>query len=66
MDTVTDESLAERTTRFAREVRAEVKKVVWPDWQRTGYLTVAVIGIVIIVGVLIFAADTLFRLALGI
>lgn len=60
-----EESLAERTSQFAREVRAEVRKVVWPDWQRTGLLTVSVLGIIVIVGVIVFVADTLFRIALG-
>jgi len=60
-----EESLAERTSQFAREVRAEVRKVVWPDWQRTSLLTVSVLGIIVIVGIVVFAADTIFRLALG-
>jgi preprotein translocase SecE subunit len=59
-DVAEEESLPERVGQFAREVRAEARKVVWPDLRRTGLLTAAVIFTVLVLGVLVYLADLLF------
>lgn len=61
-----EDSLGERTVHFVRDVRAEVRKVVWPGWQRTGLLTVSVAIVVTVISLLIFLADLLFHFVLGV
>jgi preprotein translocase SecE subunit len=56
-----EERLADRVGRFAREVRAETRKVVWPDWRRTAILTAVVLFTVGFLGVLVYLADLLFH-----
>lgn len=46
--------------RTFREVRAEMKKVVWPTREETIRLTVVVIAISALISILLFAADSLF------
>lgn len=53
-------SVAERTSQYVREVRAETRKVVWPDWRRTGYYTLVVLATVAVLALLIWVADLLF------
>ncbi len=61
-----EESLGERTVHFVKDVRAEVRKVVWPSWQRTGLLTVSVAVVVVVIALIIFLADLLFHFLLGV
>lgn len=53
-------SIAEGTRQYLREVRAETRKVVWPDWRRTGMYTLVVLISVGFLALLIWVADLLF------
>jgi preprotein translocase subunit SecE len=51
--------LFERVARFVREVRAEMKKVVWPDRRATAVFTAVVVLVTGIVALVIWATDLL-------
>ncbi|MEW6309089.1 MAG: preprotein translocase subunit SecE [Bacillota bacterium] len=53
-----------KTGRFFREVRLELKKVIWPTRQQTTVFTMVVIASVVIVALLIWVADTVFSQSL--
>ena len=53
-------SVVERTSQYYREVRAETRKIVWPDWRRTGLYTLSVLIMVGILTLLVYLADLLF------
>ena len=53
-------SIVERTSQYYREVRAETRKVVWPDLRRTGLYTLSVLIMVGILTLLVYLADLLF------
>ena len=53
-------SIVERTSQYYREVRAETRKVVWPDLRRTGLYTLSVLVMVGILTILLYLADLLF------
>jgi preprotein translocase subunit SecE len=46
--------------RTFRETRSELRKVVWPTREETLRLTAVVIVISLIIGLLLFASDSLF------
>ena len=46
--------------RTFREVRSEMKKVVWPTREETIRLTIVVIGISAVIAAILFAADLVF------
>jgi preprotein translocase subunit SecE len=46
--------------RTVRETRSELRKVVWPTREETIRLTVVVITISVIIGIILFTADSLF------
>ncbi|HNP70652.1 MAG TPA: preprotein translocase subunit SecE [Kouleothrix sp.] len=48
--------------RTFREVRSEMKKVVWPTREETVRLTVVVVALSAVISVVLFAADSLFQL----
>jgi preprotein translocase subunit SecE len=47
--------------RTFREVRAEMKKVIWPTREETVRLTTVVVAISVVVSAILFAADSLFQ-----
>ena len=47
--------------RTFREVRSEMKKVVWPTREETIRLTIVVIAISVVISVILFTADTVFQ-----
>lgn len=47
----------EELTRYLKEVRGEVRKVIWPDRMQTIRLTSVVVILSIVVGLIIGAAD---------
>ena len=49
-----------RIVRTVRETRAELRRVVWPSREETTRLTVVVIAISVIVGLILFTADSIF------
>ena len=51
--------------RTFREVRSEMKKVVWPTREETIRLTVVVIVLSAVISVVLFTADSLFVTLLG-
>jgi preprotein translocase subunit SecE len=46
--------------RTVRETRSELRKVVWPTREETLRLTVVVITISVIIGIILFSADSIF------
>jgi preprotein translocase subunit SecE len=46
--------------RTFREVRSEMKKVVWPTREETVRLTIVVIGISVVIAAILFGADLVF------
>ena len=48
--------------RTFREVRSEMKKVVWPTREETIRLTIVVIAISVVISLILFAADTVFQI----
>ena len=51
--------------RTLREVRSEMKKVVWPTRDETVRLTIVVIALSAVISVVLFSADALFATLLG-
>jgi preprotein translocase subunit SecE len=51
--------------RTFREVRSEMKKVVWPTREETIRLTAVVIALSAIISVVLFSADALFQVLLA-
>jgi preprotein translocase subunit SecE len=49
-----------RITKYVKEVRAELKKVVWPTWKQVRNNTAVVIAAIVVVGLIIWAVDVLF------
>ncbi|MBI2953431.1 MAG: preprotein translocase subunit SecE [Chloroflexi bacterium] len=47
--------------RFAREIKSELKKVVWPSRQEATNLTMVVIGFSVAVGMFLGGVDWLFQ-----
>ena len=47
--------------RTLREVRSEMKKVVWPTREETVRLTVVVIVLSAIISIVLFTADSIFQ-----
>ena len=47
--------------RTFREVRSEMKKVVWPTREETIRLTVVVIAISSVISIILFVSDSLFQ-----
>lgn len=46
--------------KFAKEVKSEMKKVVWPSWSQTVQHTMIVIAVIIMVGIFLAIVDTVF------
>jgi preprotein translocase subunit SecE len=51
--------------RTFREVRSEMKKVVWPTREETTRLTIVVIAISAVISVLLFVSDSVFLALMG-
>ena len=51
--------------RTFREVRSEMKKVVWPTREETIRLTIVVLALSTAISIVLFAADSLFQLLYG-
>ncbi len=50
----------QRIVRYVKEVKAEMKKVVWPTFKKVRQNTLVVMLYVLIVGVVIWLLDALF------
>ena len=46
-----------KTCKYFRELRSELKKVVWPTLQQVGKNTLVVLGCVLVVGIFIWLFD---------
>jgi preprotein translocase subunit SecE len=53
-------ALAQRSSTFLREVRAEVRKISWPTWDDLRRSTLVITIIVILLGLLIGLMDWMF------
>ena len=49
-----------KIVKFCREVKSEMKKVVWPTWAQTLRNTMIVIAVIIMVGIFLAIVDTIF------
>ena len=54
-----------RIARWFREMRSELKKVVWPTKEQTRNNTVVVIAVVIIAAIFMIAVDAIFGGIIG-
>ena len=45
---------------FLREVKGEMKKVIWPSWSQTVNNTLVVIAFILVVAIFLAIIDTLF------
>ena len=50
---------------YFKEVKSELKKVVWPSFKQVKNNTLIVIACVLIIGAFIWAADAIFNVSLG-
>jgi preprotein translocase subunit SecE len=50
---------------FLRDVRAEMKKVVWPGWEEVRTLTAVVVVTMVGIGIILWGTDALLSLAVG-
>ena len=51
-----------RIGKFFKEVRGEMKKVIWPTWKQLVNNTLIVIAFILIVGVVLAIIDAIFSL----
>lgn len=49
-----------RIAKFFREVKSEMKKVVWPTWSQTLNNTLVVIAFIILIGIFMAIVDFIF------
>lgn len=56
--------LGKNIFKFFREIKVELKKVVWPTWSQTRNNTIIVLICVLIVGLAIWILDAVFKLGL--
>jgi preprotein translocase subunit SecE len=54
-------NLVERTRRFWNEVRAEFRKITWPDRLQLRQATGAIIVFVLLIGLLIYLMDVILQ-----
>ena len=54
-----------KIARFFREVKSEMKKVVWPSRKQVIKNTLIVIAAVVVIGILIWVLDVLFQFGLS-
>ena len=50
-----------RVLKFFREVKSELKKVVWPSKKQVVNNTLIVVAVVLVIGIIIWAFDALFQ-----
>ncbi|MBX5467805.1 MAG: preprotein translocase subunit SecE [Firmicutes bacterium] len=55
---------SERSRRFLKDVRAELRKVLWPTPRQTAQYTGTVVAATILVGLIIMGLDAIFNLGL--
>ncbi len=56
--------MLETVAQFAREVRAEAKKINWPAYRQTLMMALVVAGMVLVITGIVFGLDTLFNWAI--
>ncbi|MBZ4646690.1 MAG: Preprotein translocase subunit SecE [Clostridia bacterium] len=54
-----------KVAKYFREVKAEMKKVVWPTWKQVRNNTIVVMISIIVVGIVIWTLDFIFGGALN-
>lgn len=54
-------SIFARASKWVRELKSEIKKIVWPTREQVVNNTVVVISAILIVGVFIWALDFVFK-----
>lgn len=60
-------SVAEKAQKrsWFKGLKAEFMKIIWPDKETLAKQSVAVIGVTVILGAIIFAVDTLIEFGIG-
>lgn len=51
-------AFGKRVARFAKDIRTELKKVIWPTRDQLINNTVSVLGICLVIGIVIWVSDT--------
>ncbi len=51
-------AFGKRISRFVKDIRTELKKVIWPTRTQLINNTVSVLGICLVIGIIIWASDT--------
>ena len=59
-ESVKKPSIGTRMAKYFKEVKAELKKVVWPTFPQTVNNTIIVITAILMVGVILFVLDFIF------
>jgi preprotein translocase subunit SecE len=54
-------SVVTRATDFYREVRAEMRKVTWPDWPQVRQLSIGVVALSLLIGGIIALMDVVLQ-----
>ncbi len=61
MSDTAKEKKVKRPGKFFREIKSELKKVVWPSRKQVVNNTLIVLALVVLIGLFIFGLDTLFN-----
>ena len=59
-ESVKKPSIQERMAKYFKEVKAELKKVVWPTFPQTVNNTIIVVTAILMIGVILFVFDFIF------
>jgi preprotein translocase subunit SecE len=54
-----------RFTRFSRDIKAELKRVIWPTKSQLINNTISVLIVCLLIGILIWVADAIFSAVTG-
>ena len=54
------QNIFSKIAKYFREVKSEMKKVVWPSWSQTVRNTMIVIAVIIMVGIFLAIVDAVF------
>ncbi len=57
-------NIFQKAAKFLKEVKSELKKVVWPTKKQVINNTLIVVALVIIISIFIFALDSIFQFGL--
>ena len=56
----TQQQRTNAVTRYLKEVRSELNKVIWPTREQAINLTLVVLGVMLVMGIILGGTDTIF------